>query len=174
VKEYAGFWKRAGAFALDYILILGYFLALYLISLLANALFGGLQVLFAERIRAQVTGFLLLTLPLTLYFAISESSPRQGTWGKQRLKLKVTDLHGERISFWRAFGRTALKFVPWELSHTLIWQIYFSSSANSPWINYGFVLVYLLIGLNILSLVISKTHQTLYDLLTLNLTESQL
>lgn len=163
---YARFWKRVGAFALDYILILGYLLALFLFSLLANTLFGGIQGLFADRIRAQVTGFLLLTLPLTLYFAISESSPRQGTWGKQRLKLKVSDVNGERISFWRAFGRTALKFVPWEISHTLIWQIYFSSAANSPWINYGLVPVYLLIGLNILSLVITKTHQTIYDLLT--------
>ena len=33
-------------------------------------------------------------------------------------------------------------------------------------INYGFALVYLLIGLNILSLVTTKTKQTLYDLLT--------
>jgi len=32
-------------------------------------------------------------------------------------------------------------------------------------INYGFILVYVLIGLNIASLVVTKTHQTLYDFL---------
>jgi uncharacterized RDD family membrane protein YckC len=162
----AGFWRRAGAFALDYIIILGYLLGLVLLSVLANTLSGANQWLFADRIRAQVVAFLLVTLPITLYFAISESSPRQATWGKQRLRLKVTDHDGKRISFWRAFGRTLLKFVPWEISHTLIWEIYFSTGAASAWINYGFVLVYLLIGLNILSLVITKTNQTLYDLLT--------
>jgi uncharacterized RDD family membrane protein YckC len=166
VKRYAGFWLRAGAFALDYIVILGYLLGLFLLSVLANTVFGANQWLFADRIRAQVVGFLLLTLPITLYFAISEASPRQATWGKQRLRLSVTDHDGKRISFWRAFARTVLKFVPWEISHTLIWEIYFSTGANSAWINYGFVLVYLLIGLNILSLVITKKDQTLYDLLT--------
>jgi len=166
VKVYAGFWKRAGAFALDYIIILGYLLGLALLSLLTNTLFGVNQWLFADRIRAQFVAFLLLTLPMTMYFAVSESSVRQATWGKQRLKLKVAGQDGNRISFWRAFGRTLLKFVPWEISHTLIWQIYFSPQMDSMWIGYGFVLVDLLIGLNIISLVVRKTRQTIYDLFT--------
>lgn len=166
VKPYAGFWKRAGAFALDYILILGYLLAVAFLSLLANSLFGANQWLFADRVRAQFVAFLVVTLPVTLYFAISESSVRQATWGKRSLKLQVANPDGNRISFWRSLGRTFLKFVPWEISHTLIWQIYFSPQTESVWINYGFALVYLLIGLNILILVIMRTKQTLYDLLT--------
>lgn len=165
MKTYAGFWKRAGAFALDYIVILGYLVGITLLSLLANAIFGASEWLFAERIRAQFVAFLLVTLPVALYFAISESSPSQATWGKRRLKLKVADREGNRISFWRSLGRTLLKFIPWELSHTLIWQLYFSPQAESAWINYGFILVYLLIGLNIACLLLTKTHQTLYDLL---------
>jgi uncharacterized RDD family membrane protein YckC len=166
VKPYAGFWKRIGAFALDYIIILGYLLVVVFLSLLANSLFGANQWMFADRIRAQFVAFLIVTLPVTLYFAISESSARQATWGKRRLKLKVANRDGNRISFWRSLGRTLLKFVPWEISHTLIWQIYFSPQTESVWINYGFALVYLLIGLNLLSLVLTKTKQTLYDLLT--------
>jgi len=76
VKTYAGFWKRAGAFALDYIIILGYLLGLTLLSLLANTLFGANQWLFTDRIRAQSVAFLLVTLPIALYFAGSESSVR--------------------------------------------------------------------------------------------------
>lgn len=166
MKTYAGFWKRAGAFALDYLVISGYLIGIVLLSLLLNAVFGANEWLFADRIRAQFVAFLLVTLPVTLYFAISESSPSQGTWGKRRLKLKVTDQNGQQISAWRSLARTVLKFIPWELSHTLIWQIYFSPQTESAWINYGFVLVYLLIGLNIACLLLTKTHQTLYDLLT--------
>jgi uncharacterized RDD family membrane protein YckC len=166
VKIYAGFWQRAGAFTLDYIIILGYLLGLVLLSLLANAVFGATQWLFADRIRAQFVAFLLVTLPVSLYFAISEASTRQATWGKQRLKLKVGDHTGGRISFWKSLGRTLLKFVPWEISHTLIWELYLSPQTESVWINYSFALVYLLIGLNIVSLMVTKTHQALYDLLT--------
>ncbi len=165
MKIYAGFWRRAGAFAFDYVIILVYLLGLTLLSLLLNNLFGASQWLFADRIRAQVVAFLLVTFPITLYFALFESSARQATLGKQRLKLKVADRNGNRIHFWRALGRTLLKFVPWEISHTLIWQIYFSPRVNSVWVDYGFAFVYLLIGLNIVSLIVTRTHQTLYDLL---------
>lgn len=166
MKVYAGFWQRVVAFALDYIIILGYLLGIVLLSLLVNPLFGVNEWLFTDRIRAQFVGFLVVTLPVTLYFAVAESSPRQATWGKQRLKLRVGDIQGNRIGFWRALARTLLKFVPWELSHTLIWEIYFSPPVEAIWINYGFALVYLLIGLNVASLVLMKTNQTLYDLLT--------
>ena len=45
------------------------------------------------------------------YFALMESSRRQGTVGKQVAKIKVTDLEGNRISFGRATGRYFLKMV---------------------------------------------------------------
>ena len=166
MKNYAGFWQRVAAFALDYILILGYLLGIALLSLFVNQVFSANQWLFGDRVRAQFVAFLLVTLPVTLYFAVSESSMQQATWGKRRLKLKVADRNGNRISFRRAFARTLLKFMPWEVSHTLIWQIYFSPEGEFAWINYGFALVYLLLGLNVVSLVITKTNQTVYDLLT--------
>src|SRR6185503_9482093 len=118
-----------------------------------------------DRVRAQLTGFFLITLPVALYFALDESSPQQATWGKKDVGLIVTGPNGARISFWRSLARTFLKFIPCELSHTLIWQTYFSPQTNSLLINYGFILVYALIGLNIASLLITKQHQTLYDLL---------
>ena len=46
-----------------------------------------------------------------LYFSIFESSYKQATPGKIDLKLKVTDLNGQRISFWRATGRYFAKIV---------------------------------------------------------------
>jgi len=165
MKSYAGFWQRAGAFALDYIIILGYLIAITLLFLFLNTAVNISQWLFAERIQTQGVAFLLVTLPITLYFAVGESSTRQATWGKQRLGLKVADHNGKQIAFWRAFARALLKFIPWEISHTVIWEIYFFPKTDSILINYGFALVYLLVGLNIASLVMTKTHQTLYDFL---------
>src|SRR4030095_1645446 len=166
MKGYAGFWQRAGAFALDYLVILLYIVTITLLTLVINSQFQVNHWLFTNRVSAQLTGFLLLTLPVSLYFAFSESSIRQATWGKRKLELKVTDYNGERVSLWRSLARTTLKFIPWELSHTLIWNIAFSPDANSIRINYGFVVVYVLIGLNIVSLIMTKKHQTIYDLIT--------
>ena len=165
MKNYAGFWQRAGAFALDYLIILGYLVAITLFSLLMNSLFGVNQWLFSDRIRAQLTGFLFITLPVSLYFIFGESSARQATWGKHRLGLKATDRDGGRIRFWRSVARTGLKFIPWELAHTLIWQISFTPNQFSQIILAGFAIVYLLIGTNIASLVFRKDRRTLYDLL---------
>ena len=165
MKSYAGFWRRVGAFALDYVIILLYLAVLTVAGFLVNSFSNVSQWLFSERIRAQLTGFLLLTLPISLYFALSESSGRQGTWGKRKLGLKVTNETGGRISLGKSLVRTALKFIPWELSHTLIWSIVFTPEMNSNLVNYGFVLVYTLIGINLACLVMTKKHQTLYDLL---------
>lgn len=46
-----------------------------------------------------------------LYFALMESSRRQATFGKLAVGLKVTDLKGRPISFWRASGRYAAKLL---------------------------------------------------------------
>jgi len=46
-----------------------------------------------------------------LYGAGLESSPSQATVGKRWMGIKVTDAHGERISFLRATGRYAAKYL---------------------------------------------------------------
>ena len=141
-KTFAGFGPRMKAFALDYIIISGYLIALTLVFLLLNSITDAFQQLFSQRVQAQVLAFLMVTFPVTLYFSITESSAGQSTWGKQRLGLRVIDQEGNRLRFPKALTRTLLKFIPWEISHTLIWQMSFSSGANLAVINYGFVLVY--------------------------------
>lgn len=165
-KSYAGFWKRVRAFVLDYFLILFYLIVVTLTFLLLNPLIVLSQWLFMDRVGSQIFGFLLVTLPVILYFAIGESSVRQATWGKYCLGLRVTDAHGARIGFWRALLRSSLKFVPWELSHTLLWEIYFSQGPPPQAITYGYVLVYVLIGLNIAGLGMTRKRQTIYDFIS--------
>ena len=112
MNTYADLWQRVRAFVLDYVIILIYLAAITLLIWLLN-LFSINEWLFAERVRAQFVAFLLVTLPVTLYFAIRESSTQRVTWGKQCVGLKVTDYNGERIGFGQAFSRRLLKFIPW-------------------------------------------------------------
>lgn len=165
MKTYAGFWQRLKAFAFDYLVISIYLVLVVILFLLLSSFLAVNQLLFADRFIAQVSAFVIVTLPVMLYFSIGESSHKQATWGKQRLGLKVVDNHGNPIRFWRAILRVILKFIPWELSHTIIWEIYFSPETNATLINYGFSMVYALIGINIASLLITKKRQALYDIL---------
>lgn len=165
MKNHAGFLIRAKAFLFDYVGILLYLGFVTGLFVLFNLTTDVSQILFRDRITAQLAGFMTVTLPVVLYFTLSESSPKQATWGKSRMRLKVVTCSGYRIGFWRALTRALLKFAPWELAHTLIWEIRFSTGLDPVMINVGFALVYGLIGLNLASLVMSKTKQTLYDLL---------
>jgi uncharacterized RDD family membrane protein YckC len=161
---YATLGPRIKAFALDYVVIAGYLILVIALGVWMN--YAGppfIQALFANRISGQSISFLLVTLPVTLYFTFFESSPWQATWGKHKMELRVIRTGGARLSIAHALGRTLLKFIPWELSHTLIWQLQFAQPESSPMISAGFVLVWILIGANLLSVLMSKTRQTIYD-----------
>ncbi|MGH2319478.1 hypothetical protein ACRC6Q_17190 [Planococcus sp. SE5232] len=68
---YAGFWLRLKAFAVDYLLIFGYLLLVMIVSLF---LIPSLEELFqASRPIAQLTGFLLVTFPVSLYFILTKN-----------------------------------------------------------------------------------------------------
>ena len=66
--------------------------------------------------------FTALTLPVVLYFALTEHSALRASLGKRALGLRVVDADGERIGLNRALIRNALKFLPWEIAHTAIWH----------------------------------------------------
>lgn len=117
--EYAGFWKRFFAATFDLIIV---FLIGGLIALFLGAVFGGITAsvvgifaregfvptLFSTLFFFIVAFYLLIRW---LYFAIMESSSYQATFGKQLLSIKVTDLEGNRISFWRATLRYFAKIL---------------------------------------------------------------
>ena len=160
----AGLRVRIAAFAFDYLVIAVYLILLTTLSLVVNWIFPDiLGTLFGHPLSGQTTGFLVVTLPVTMYFTLLESSSWQATWGKRRKNLRVVSKNNGRLSRMRAFGRTLLKFIPWELSHACVWQIRFSAGAPSPVVAFGFALVWILIALNIASLLASPTRQTLYD-----------
>ncbi len=164
---YAGLGRRALAFALDYLLIAAYLGVLVGLGVAVQQFAPGVAgALFGHPLTGELTGLVLITLPVALYFAGLEAAAGQATWGKRRLGLRVQRADGTRLTFARSLGRTALKFVPWELAHACIWQISFAADQSSPWFAAGFALVWLLVGANVLSLLLRPTRQTLYDGLT--------
>lgn len=103
--KYASFWSRFLASFIDGII-------LYILGFIAGAIIG---FVFAA-ISGTTTGipalsFLIGTVFGWLYYALLESSPKQATLGKQALKIVVSDLNGERISFGRASGRYFSKYL---------------------------------------------------------------
>ncbi len=161
---YAGLRPRLLAFALDYLPIAASLVGLTLVSIRLSRLFpAAAGRLFAGPLAGQTAGFLTVTLPVSLYFALGESSPARATWGKRRLGLIVVSAGGERLSRPRSLARTSLKFAPWELAHACIWQLQFRPEAASPLITAGLALVWLLVGANAAALLLSETRQTLYD-----------
>jgi len=119
VPPYAGFWLRALACLLDGLVVWAVlFVVISALMLLTNPV-GFLHDLGSDSDNAMDDAPIwvkLIILPLfvfgpILYFAFLESSARQASLGKMALGLKVTDLSGQRLSFWHAFGRTAAKMI---------------------------------------------------------------
>ncbi len=78
------------------------------------------QAMFADPDSSEFSAFLLLVLPVILYFALFEHSSWQATWGKRKMGLRVIDRHGARLSLPRSLTRSLLKFAPWELTHACL------------------------------------------------------
>ena len=165
---FANVWQRSGAFLLDYLIIAAYIVLLVIISVGLG--FGPLRsvfrAMFADPNISEFSAFLLLVLPVILYFALFERSSWQATWGKRKMGLRVIDTHGARLSLPRSFARSLLKFVPWELTHACLWRIPgwpLAPTTPSPIITAGLVLVWILVGAYLVSMLVSKKHQALYD-----------
>jgi RDD family protein len=161
-------WSRFLAFAVDYL-----FIALYLLLLVGvgalirlTPLGADFGALFTNPASAELTSFMLLVLPVLLYFALLESSRWQATIGKRVMGLRVTTLDDGRVGFLRALLRNALKLIPWELAHTCLWRIPgWPLNPQEPpiWVTLGLVLVWVVVAVYAIGLAISRTGQTPYD-----------
>jgi uncharacterized RDD family membrane protein YckC len=109
ISPYGGFWMRLLALFVDRILlglVIGPLAVIWVLPLVMGAARGGME--------DGPPAWFFTTLPLFifasfavqwLYEALLTSSTWQATLGKKLLKLKVTDMAGNRISFGRATGR---------------------------------------------------------------------
>ena len=117
--ELASFFKRLIAFLLDFLPIL------FVVVTIAITNFGYLQTIqdlekepenFSALKDYQVENYILLTICLAIwiiYGMIMDASERQGTYGKQLLKIKVVNEKGERLTFEESFKRNVTKTISW-------------------------------------------------------------
>ncbi len=161
----AGVWVRLKAFMLDYI---GIVLYLLMVIVLTTFIAPGIQNLFQASLGiAQLTGFLLVTLPISLYFAVFDSRHFHGTFGKKKMKLQVVGLNGEGIGIVRSAIRVAIKFLPWELSHFLVYRLVQAGEASIP-LSLAIIggAIYGLMILYIATAFFSKQKRAFYDFLS--------
>lgn len=84
---------------------------------------------------SQAIGFITMTVPVILYFAILESSKYKATIGKMALGLVVIGVDGSKPTIGKSLVRNSIKFLPWELGHIVANQAVFSGNAGlSPWV----------------------------------------
>jgi len=150
--------RRILAFYIDCGVLAGYAGVLFLfVSPLVRPLF------LTSAFFAELTGFLLLTLPLVLYFVICEASPWSATLGKRLLKLQVVQTKNfKKISYIQSIKRSILKFTPWELAHFAIWNVFIFRSPLSTLGIGALIVCYLLVIAYGVGLLL-KQHHPLYD-----------
>jgi uncharacterized RDD family membrane protein YckC len=101
-QYFAGFDQRWMASALDWFFVGGGFIVL---AFLAAYTVEG------KSARLVIALSILAVVPVAkiIYHIVMESSPKQATYGKQILKIKVCDLEGKRISVGRSISRNLFK-----------------------------------------------------------------
>ena len=119
---------------------------------------------------------LTVSLPVWLYFALFDSSRRRGTWGKRIFRLRVGRIDGGPVSPPRAFLRTVIKLLPWEVAHLTI------NLPRNPFIDpetgafmgwdqaaefrWGFFVVYALIAVYVASCLLNRERRSVHDFAT--------
>lgn len=123
----AGFWRRAGAYAIDLGIVLVAWTvlsllgSLALLALIQGAGVGGLNLTALGRALG-FAGTALLLAAWAFYCAWQESSAARATFGKRLMGLVVVDRDGARLSPERAFGRHVAALLNW-ITLTVGWLL---------------------------------------------------
>ncbi len=162
---YQLFFRRVLAFFLDYAVIIVYALLLFLVSTLLKKYFS-IDLNMGSPIKNQLLAFLLLTLPVFLYFYLSEKGTRHATLGKRIMKLKVTSAGNILV-------RNFIKFLPWEIAHIGVHQIVFYDQQQLEipiWIWSLLIIPQMVVAIYFTSILLSYGRRSIYD----NLAKTQI
>ncbi len=101
-QYFAGFDQRWMASALDWFIVGGGFIVLAFLAA---------YIIEDKTARLVIALSILGLVPVVkiIYHIVMECSPKQATYGKQILKIKVCDLEGRRISIGRSISRNLFK-----------------------------------------------------------------
>lgn len=155
--------RRIIAFTIDYILVIvPYCIVLYAASVWLNEIFDFHSILTDSRFMFFVP-YLFVTFPVTMYFAISESSRWSSSAGKKIIGLKVISGKNPPLLS-QAFKRNFLKFIPWEIGHQIALLAAFDLvSIHVVWPYLLMTLIIFYIISNMAYYFLFSQYQTLYD-----------
>jgi len=154
--------RRIVAFCLDYLIIVAYALLLFGTTKVLN-----LEKMVSTPISGQILGFASLTLPVFLYFFLTEKSESRATIGKRVMNISIRSKIEKTKT--RILLRNILKFLPWEIAHTGVhYIVFFSNTKNTipVWIWILLMLPQLITIAYFFSIIISKGESSIYDSLS--------
>ena len=155
------FQKRVFAFAIDYLIIAIYAVGLYLISTFLQSSFN-INLSFDAPIKRQVLSFATLTLPVFLYFYLSERSKFKVTVGKKFMNLSIASNSSKSNIFLRNF----LKFLPWEIAHVGVHFLFQFENQNIEmplWNWFLLIIPQVIVFIYFLTILFSKGKSSFYD-----------
>jgi len=104
LQYYGSFDQRATAALIDWLIVSAVcIIPSFAITLFINDRLIGLGLALSL--------FALIPLVNLVYHVLMESSPKQATYGKQLLKIKVCDMQGSRLTLNHALGRNVVKLL---------------------------------------------------------------
>jgi len=111
--ELADFMPRVGATLLDgiFVVLISCIPTVAMAVVLAAANANNLQDTDATVVLTNICSNIISFIIGAIYYVTLDCSAKQGTWGKQIVGLKVTDLDGRRISAGRAFCRFLARYL---------------------------------------------------------------
>jgi len=155
----AGALTRIKAAAIDLSIVVGW-------AAFSGAIGGVLRLLdldFHTPTAWDMYAFATLVAPVAVTSALLEASPRQATPGKRRLGLTVVDVEGNRLTRTRSLARSAVKFAPWQMAHTAVFQLFAESTAT------GYIVLpiaaQILVVVSIATIALDSQHRALHDLI---------
>lgn len=120
-------------------------------------------------VNGELIGFATLTLPVILYFTLSENGKYGGTIGKRKFGLQIMSKSLTKASFKQLLLRNCIKFLPWELAHFFIYRLFYFNSLSKiipDWVLTGLVASQALALIYLLCILFNKRNQSVYEFLS--------
>jgi uncharacterized RDD family membrane protein YckC len=157
--ESAASLARRGAAALLDALLVALLVGLAIAGVEAAA--SSLDLPDRSRLSLELAG---ASLPIWLYFALTEASRHQATFAKRLLGLRVVDVYGGRIGWRRASLRAAVKLAPWIVALVALSfpePVFDTRSVGLPKLLFA---AYAAFGLYLAAAVMTLKKQSVHDL----------
>ncbi|MBN1483156.1 MAG: RDD family protein [Chloroflexia bacterium] len=165
--DLAYMFRRGLAYLLDSLLMFGFFvLTQRVLFLPLRRLLFGADEWFASGVKTELYTLLTISLPIWLYFALTEVSAWQATPGKFLLGLQTVDAASRGpLTLPQSLLRTIIKMVPWEVAHLANNLPVPMRYDPNPGFRLGFLASPLLLILYAALALWTARHRSLHDLL---------